>query len=186
MSLFDPPFQFSYHCRKCKTRHQEVRQVLAFKSRMCPKCNRPMLEKRVIHVGLGTDTEFMAGVNEDDGFGNVEWMRKLARKKAADAGVNVAGARYCSQLNAPGKSLSPEAWVRNKSDVKRRCKELEVGCNGSVTVQAPEHEIVKKPYRISEKHLNREMKKLTKDQHLTPQQTMDLREKTGDRLSGAK
>ena len=178
---------YLYHCWKCKQRCKveqiDTDEIMDLE---CSNCGKTLM--RVNRApGLDTDTTFMAGSHADDGFGNVKWLREKAIAKAKAAGVDVNGARYCPQLNAKGESLSPKAWVRDKADVKRRCQELGMGCQGSVNVQAPEREPApEKPYRIAEDILDREMRTLTAGKGLSAKETLDLREKTAKRLSGEK
>ena len=178
-------YTLQYLCYKCKRKHNVVQdtdeEIMGLK---CPRCDKVLFRVFRAH-GLDTDTTFMAGSHAEDGFGASDWMRRKARAKAAAEGVNISGARYCPQLNDPGESLSPKAWVRDKADVKRRCAELGVGCEGTVSTPAPESNAgPQKPYRVRDSILDAEMQTLTAGKDLSAKETADLRTKTAKRLAG--
>lgn len=183
--IAESKYTFTYLCWKCKRKYPvEQTGPHEQKGLKCPKCGRVLFR---VEKGpnVSTDTTFMAGSHVDDGFGTNEWSRKQARAKAKAAGVDINGARYCPQLCPQGESLSPKAWVRGKADVKRRCQELGVGCEGSVKVPEPSHEFAEpKPYRVADSIVNDRVQREIEGKHFSKKEIADLREKTAKRLSG--
>lgn len=100
---------------------------------------------RYIGIGLKTGTTFLAG--RDDGFGGDNRGRKVAYAKARAAGVNPTGKVFMKQLTRSGVPFDPQAWVSDETDVRRRCRQLGVGCEGSINVKTPQYiEPQKKPH----------------------------------------
>lgn len=183
MSLFDPPFVFRYRCKSCKTKHQEIREKLEYKTRLCRKCGRPMMETRVVYCGLQTDTTFMAG--SDDGFGNDNRTRMAARKHAAEMGINISGKRWCPGMvdSKGGDRLDPNAWIGSKSEAKRKCADK--GWYSEELGVTPDMSIPDKgPYKVCDEFVNEEIAERLGDETISQREMADLRESVTKELSG--
>lgn len=176
---------FHYKCWKCRrswTVHQEEPDELALD---CPRCGRKLFQCNVA-PNIQTDSTFMSGVNEDDGFGTDNRSRMLARAKAKAAGVNPDGKRYCPSLAK--ERHDPEAWISGKGDVKRICAKRGLGCE-TFGIKAPiddspdPHE---KPYRVADQVVDREVRKqrILRGDDFTASERNRLREETRERLTG--
>lgn len=126
---------------------------------------------------ISTNKTFMA--NRDDGFGTDDWGRKRAYAKARAQGINPAGKVWIPQLNA---------WISDKSDVKRICEEKNYNCDGLVTHRAhePENPPEKKRYEVDDKVIQREVDEIIETQQpdTTPREREKLVEETRTRMRG--
>jgi len=183
MSLFDPPYDVLYRCRKCKVKISETRNTLTPKDRKCPKCNKTMFETRAVHVGLKTDTAFMSGSN--DGFGNDNTSRQIALKRAEAAGVSVAGKRFCPGLvdTQGDDQFDPNAWISSKSEAKKRCEE-KGWKSDELGVKPRLDEPDGKPYRVCDELVSEEIEERLGDQTVSGKEMADLRETVTNELSG--
>lgn len=117
-------------------------------------------------VNLQTDTVFMAGSHEDDGFGNDNEWRKRALKKARAAGVSTTGKRYHPGLAS--EPCDPRAWYDSKGYVEKRVREMGKSCEGAVNVEqvipdAPHP--VDKPYRCAPDMVDNEVAEVIREKH---------------------
>jgi len=178
-------YTYVYRCWKCKKRHKIAQDSDRERTDLkCMACGRSLLRVNSA-PGLVTDTTFMAG--RDDGFGTNEWGRKRAREKAKAAGVNVEGAVYCPELCPPGESLSPKAWVRGRSDVVKKARELGYGVQGAVNAPAPEVEPQeKKPYRVNDEIVDRRVKRKLEEvgETVSKKEYQEMWHKEADLASG--
>ena len=87
---------------------------------------------------IKSDTTFLHGHCNGNQFEANPELGDHYKAIAAAAGVNVQGAVYKSGLaRFPG---DPEAWVRDRGDVKRLCEQRGWGCEGDVTVKRQDFE----------------------------------------------
>ena len=191
---------YPFKCRTCGRVEELLASVSEYmrvrEKQRCPDCGDRM--KQVITPpALQTDTRFMQGSHLDDGFGNDERSRRIARAKAAAAGVNVSGMKYSPQLCPLGETLSPKAWYGSRDDVKRRAAEKSCGVDGSVHYTPPSgvqdnRNPLDEPYHVAddivEKLIERDVIEQTggKGAMIPVKEYRDLKEKTRKRLSGAK
>lgn len=83
-----------------------------------------------------TDREFLEGHANGNQFEKTPWIGDLYRQRATEDGVDTAGKVYMGSLaEYPG---DPRAWVGGRGDVQQVCEERGYGCQGAVTVQAPQ------------------------------------------------
>jgi len=144
----------------------------------------------MIGIGLQTDTAFNAG--RDDGFGDDDFKRKIARQRAHAAGVSTSGKTYYPGLCAPRTPYDPKAWIshdNSRAEIKRRCEELNYAAEGGVTVKQrePETDPFEGPYRVADKLVQREVNAVVEREHdgqITPEKRADLVEATAERLAG--
>jgi hypothetical protein len=92
--------------------------------------------------GVQSDSTFMHGHCNGNQFQDCPAIGDYYRSVAAAAGVNVQGAVYKSGLaRFPG---DPEAWVRDRGDVRRLVESRGWGCEGDVNVK-PDRSAVPMP-----------------------------------------
>ena len=83
--------------------------------------------------GLKTDSVFNRGRCNGNQFAQSPWLGDYYRGVAEGRGVSTTGKTYLAQLaEFPG---DPMAWVSNRGDVERVCRERGYSCDGAVTVK---------------------------------------------------
>lgn len=132
----------------------------------------------------GTDSQFLSGSQDDDGFGNDQMSRQIAYRKARAAGFTPTG-RYISQI--ADELGDPKAWFSHKADVKRVCEERGYSCDGSGAkvkarpVDGPDP--WDEPYRVADDIVQESVEKELAGQRIGTQERMDLEESTRRRFS---
>jgi putative FmdB family regulatory protein len=190
---------YQYRCQDCGNETEKLQphaEMLKDAGRLrCMKC-----EGRMRHVfgvpGIVTDTTFSAGRAAsglaDDGLGDDDFKRRFAYAAARRAGVSPSGKSFCPGLCAPGKPYDPEAWVSHasaRSDIKKRCRELNYAADGDVTVaqREPETDPNEGPYRVADKIVQKKVNEIVAKEHggkVTKKKRADLVEATSERMSG--
>jgi putative FmdB family regulatory protein len=135
------------------------------KKQRCAVCEGRMVQA-ITPVALFTDTRFMSG--SDDGFGNDNHSRKLARQRAAEAGVSVEGMKYHPGLCRKGVSLDPHAWYGSMEEAKQKALSLGRCVEGSINARAPELDCenpLDKPYRVSDDCVQADVEEVVKRDH---------------------
>jgi hypothetical protein len=131
----------------------------------------------------------------DDGFGNDNDARSIARAAALAGGVNPEGKRYVSGLVRPEVGFGdPLAWVDKgeaRSQIKKRCEERGWGCEGAVTTTIRPAECGPTPmdqYEVADDIVDAEVVQTIQRDKLaiTPSEKAVLRVETKKRLSGNK
>lgn len=176
---------YEFRCMECNQSDDRTMSIADYmsgkNSQRCGRCEGVM-QRVWTPVALKTDTRFFSG---DDGFGNDNRSRQIFRRKCAAAGVTVSG-KYFPQLCRPGVTLDPYAQADSTGDIKRKLAALGRGCEGSITVKAPEQpEAEKKPYAVSNKIVESETNQLIEKQKLRPtaKQKAELRETVRESLT---
>jgi hypothetical protein len=104
-----------------------------------------------VPLALKTTTSLMTG--EDDGFGADDASRKIARARAAAAGVNIAGKKYHPGLCPKKDAFSPFAWYGDEMEVKRKAEALGRNVHGSIEHHTPVRDADlaanERPYRVA-------------------------------------
>ena len=170
---------YEFRCRDCGNVDERTMSIAAMMAsrdnQRCSRCEGP-LAKIFSIPALKTDTRFFGG-GTDDGFGNDNRSRQLFRKKCAAAGVPVSG-KYFPQLCRTGVTLDPYAQASSTGEIKRKLRSLGRGCEGSITVKAPDADTDKKPYKVAENIVQREVRDTIINNKLrpTPKQRKELTE----------
>ena len=183
---------YPYECFDCghyEDRFMSLRQwEQVGKQQHCSLCEGKM-KQRVVPLPLHkTNTGWMKGC--DDGFGPDDRTRKIALAKAKAAGVSTSGKRFIPDLCPQGDFASPMGWVSDLDEVKDRCKQLNLDCQGAVTHKATVYDTPtaeEKPYRVSPKIVEADVQKVNKEQHggkMTEPQKDKLRSELTERYSG--
>ncbi len=96
----------------------------------------------------GVDNTFLAGTENGKQFAHAPWLGKAYKEISEKmAPGSTSGAVYKSQIAR--FAGDPKAWVRSRSDVKKRAAELGKDVEGMVTYHAPARE-PKAPVAIAE------------------------------------
>jgi predicted nucleic acid-binding Zn ribbon protein len=180
---------YSFECEECghkADRYCSVTEYHATKEKQkCGVCEAKM--RRVFSpIALQTDTRFFAGMG--DGFGEDNFARSYARRKANAAGVSVTGKTFFPQLCRTGVHADPEAWCSEKSEIKEKLHRLGRGAEGSINVPVPERFEEKKPYRVADDLVLKEAAEVARKQQLTdlsPKEKRQLIAETRKRISPA-
>lgn len=184
---------YTYRCQDCNDELEKLQShdemLVDAEQLRCAKC-----EGRMRHVfgvpGIVTETTFVRGM--DDGLGDDDFKRRFARAEARKAGVNPNGKIRFPGLCAPGKPYDPKAWVsadNARAEVRKRCRELNYGCEGDVTVKQrePETDPTEGPYRVADKLVQKKVDQIVEKEHggtLAPKKRADLVEATRERMAG--
>jgi predicted nucleic acid-binding Zn ribbon protein len=178
--------EFVYKCWKCRYRRLIHQRGKDEQELYCPRCGRKLMQTNPVH-GLVTDTTFMIGSHVNDGFGGDERTRKLARARAKELGVSVAGKRFCPGLvDSEGNDpYDPRAWVSSRADVQNRCVEKGWGCKGSINVTPRKSDTEPEPYQCNPNFVEEEIAEI-QDEHgpLSAKETAELRENLTAKFSG--
>lgn len=127
-------------------------------------------------LGLVTDTEFLAGRDGIDGFGDNHDYRNWAYAKEKAAGRDTSGF-YSQQLGR---------FVESRADVERKARELGLAASGpGIDVPSDPVVEVERTYTVADHIVEEEVLKV-EDEHgpLPEQERQDLWQETQDRLSG--
>lgn len=186
---------YHYECEGCKSRferrhpHQDIPKHDGRDA--CIYCKGVLRYVFGVPAVVGTDTAYAADVGT--GLENVgPFRRKQILAAARRAGISPESAVYCPSLCAPGKPLDPAAFVPHngaKSHIKRRCEELNYGCEGAVNVRRrePESDPDDKPYRPAPDVIEQEVESIVLREHggtVTKKKYDDLTEAAAEKLSG--
>jgi hypothetical protein len=132
----------------------------------------------------GTDSQFLKGTHDDDGFGSDEMSRQIAYRRAAAAGVTPSG-RYISQL---ADSLGdPKAWMDTTADARRACEQGGYSCDGAVKVRARPVDTPDpwdEPYEVADDVVQESVDKELAGQQVSTQERADLEQSHRRRASG--
>lgn len=80
------------------------------------------------------DTTFLAARRPREQFANSEHLGNFYANEAKKAGMNITGAIYENGLaQYPG---DPNAWVRDRGEIRQKVEALGMGCEGAVNVKA--------------------------------------------------
>ena len=124
--------------------------------------------------GRKTDGEQFAGDERSEIYG------REAVRQARAAGVNPTGKVYLHSL--ANKPYDPQAWVSDRNDVARVCRERGWGCSGIVNVDRPDAGEVEDdtPYRVDPKIVNEMYGDFLEDNpevlHYSAQERADIKE----------
>ena len=143
---------YKYRCVSCGV-EEELLQTHSQMEKECKKLRCKECGARMRYVfsvpNLFTETTFTIGM--DDGFGNNDFKRRIAYKKAREAGVNPTGKIYCPGLCRRGMPYDPRAWVsasNARAEARKRCRELGYASEDlGVKHVEPENDPQDKPYR---------------------------------------
>jgi hypothetical protein len=138
-------------------------------------------------LALNTDTTFFAG--RGDGFhGDTpasNFTRKMAKRRAEAAGVNITGKHYFPSL--ADSPMDPKAWVDSRSDLARLANERGVGIEGAgIKVDCPEPPPEEdKPYEVANDIVAKRVAETESEVGgLSPRERGELFMETKERLSG--
>ena len=146
---------------------------------------------RWIGIGLNTNTSFSARL-KDDGFGDDNRSRQIAKRRAEAAGVSTAGKYYETQLCRKGVPFDPGAWVDHstaRDDIRKKCEMEGWGCRGDINVKRvvpDEPGPFEKPYEVAPDLVNAEVERVIQEEaggeRLPEKEHRDLVETTKERL----
>jgi len=145
---------------------------------------RQELRSRVIPVpALVTDTTWMKGSHNDDGFGDDTFAREIAYAKAKAAGITPSG-RYVSQL--ADELGDPKAWVNTRSDAKRLVEGQGASCADLKVKARPidEPDDWDKPYEVADDIVQEAVNAEIAGHHVGAQERSDLEESKRNQFSG--
>ena len=160
----------------------------------CQYCNRPMrLYLQSNLPATRTDKQFMASAGvSDDGFGNDERSRRIARARAEAAGVNVNGMRFHPGLCRKGVPYDPiNGWYSSRADVIRKAEAK--GCNvfGCIEHTTPIRDkdlaALERPYRPAASVVARDAERIVAEKYgpnATKAQVENTVEELRDRHAG--
>jgi len=150
---------------------------------MC--CAKPM--HQVFHPpSLQTDTRFQIGHEEsfDETTPHGRFLAKRRVNGAKKAGVNPnTGAWWCSQIGPPD---DPKAWVRDRSDIKRVCRERGYGCEqlGIKPEEFRGDHPLDAPYRPADDLVQEQVNRELAGVDASPEDRAALVEKTREEIAG--
>lgn len=185
---------YEFDCLTCNRRTERFIRLAELDAlrdaQRCEVCESPL--KKVFSLAtLRTDTQFLAGSHNDDGFGRDDWSRRQARAKAALAGVNIAGKKFHPGLCRPGELFDPYAWYDSKAEVVRKAEAQGKCVHGAIEHESPIRDADLKaneePYRVSPDCVQTEVDQEIKQVHggtVTPKQRREIVEKFVDIHSG--
>jgi len=129
---------------------------------------------------IKTDATFLQG--QWNQFEKTAWLGDRYKKVADEAGVDITGKLYLSQLAAyPG---DPRAWVSGRGDVQRVCEERGWGCSGDVSVKAQEPISEPASIGIADDIVDRKVGEILATVEAPEQvDVQDLREQVKDKIS---
>jgi len=151
---------YDYECTACKRRCDILETIAEMEatrnSKRCQACESP-LRKLFGAPALITETRFFARLGGDDGFGNNKLSRQLAHIRAERDGISTAGKRFFPELNA---------WCGDASELRHAAKDAGVGiANHGISAPAPDVVEVERPYRVSDKIVEREVQEIVDREH---------------------
>jgi hypothetical protein len=91
-----------------------------------------LLRRVITPCTLKLASSLMSG--SDDGFGNDNFARQIAKEKAAAAGVPTAGAKFHPGLCRDHEFCDPYAWYHTPEEVQQKATALGRNVKGSVNV----------------------------------------------------
>jgi hypothetical protein len=210
--------QYLYHCDHCRTRETRIIPFAQFDAQkneqFCADCKRRLelqtfttdtmptfIGRQKPGSGLKPRSRgFDHGPNgfnrgSDDGFGNDNASRQMARKIAAKAGVGVAGARFHPGLAARGKMFDPNAWIRSDGEARAQAQRIGADLHGLIEFEHTPHDSFyeaneeSKRDRPSEDAVKFDVMREVKEQHggnVTRKQAREITEKMQDKYTRTK
>lgn len=175
---------YTYKCDKCGHAIDRLHAPRTRVTLPCSECGHEYPTWQFPCPNIQSETTFLA--NRDDGFGNDNRSRRVAMARAKAAGVSTAGKLYCPGLCPPGESLSPKAWITDKADARRICRENNWSSE-TLGVKSDRIETEPKPYRVADDLVADEVKRVVKSREgdVSPKEHENLKHEVREQLTGA-
>jgi hypothetical protein len=148
---------YEFVCPKCDLyddRYISLADFDKLRDKQFCACGAKMDKQISVPMVIGTDTQMFLS-KTDDGFGGDDMSRKIAKQKAAAAGVSTVGKTFVPGLCRHKVPYDPGAWVNDKAEVVKKAEKLGRNVEGGIKhftpVRDADYAKVEAPYRVSPK-----------------------------------